>query len=317
MSDFGKDYVSRRVIDRAVQANKWFTAQSVAGAVEAIRLNMLQRDMLSAWFSNYDMENIKKRKIAVVMAGNIPCVGFFDLLCVYVCGHACFYKPSSKDTVLIEYIVSLLKEIDPEAEIERYAKGIEVDKAITMGSDNTNRYFRRRFEGIPVIYRGSRSSVAVLTGNETDEELGLLANDIFAYSGLGCRNVSMLWLPRGTDLVRLAQRLKLNDKLNQHYINNYRQTKALAAMSGNDCADGGYFLLIPADDFPSAVSAVSCRLYDDSEEVELWIANNEEKIQCVVDRDGQYVRGTVFGHSQSPTLADYPDGVDVISFLAD
>lgn len=317
LANFGKDPASQRLIDRAVQANKWFTAQNIAGAIEALRLNMLQHDKLSAWLSNYNLEGIKRQRVAVVMAGNIPCVGFFDLLCVYVCGHACLYKPSTKDTVLIEYFVSLLKEIDPEAKIEPYVEGMEVNKAITTGSDNTNRYFRRRFEGIPVIYRGNRSSVAVLKGDETDTELGLLARDIFAYSGLGCRNVSMLWLPRETDLARLAQKLRLNDNLNPHYINNYRQTKALAAMSGSDYADGGYFLLIPADDFPCAVSAVSCRFYDAPEEVERWIADNENKIQCTVDRTGQYIRGTAFGRSQSPSLADYPDGVDVISFLSD
>ena len=161
------------------------------------------------------------RRVLVVMAGNIPLVGFFDMLCVLAAGHRCLVKPSAKDTVLMEYVIGLLRGIDPQVPVEFYDGSTSPDAVIATGSDNANRYFRAQYAGIPALLRGNRQSVAVLGGRETPAQLTALADDIWAYSGLGCRSVSLLFLPEGYDL-----QLRMPE-VNVKYRNSYRQQKAL------------------------------------------------------------------------------------------
>lgn len=196
LAAFGKTPDTVEVVRRAAVENPWFLPQEIIRAVKAIRCEMLERQRLEAWAGAYPPVRTPKR-VLVVMAGNIPLVGFFDLLCVLASGHACRVKPSSKDTVLIGYVVDLLRTIDPAIPLRMAEQGERLDAVIATGSDNANRYFRMLFGGIPSLLRGSRQSVAVLSGRETAAELSGLEEDIFAYSGLGCRNVSLLFLPRG------------------------------------------------------------------------------------------------------------------------
>lgn len=242
LAAFGKTPDTVEVVRRAAVENPWFLPQEIVRAVKAIRCEMLERQRLEAWAGAYPPVRTPKR-VLVVMAGNIPLVGFFDLLCVLASGHACRVKPSSKDTVLIGYVVDLLRTIDPAIPLRMAEQGERPDAVIATGSDNANRYFRMLFGGIPSLLRGSRQSVAILSGRETAAELSGLEEDIFAYSGLGCRNVSLLFLPRG-----YLPELRCT-ALNEKYRRNYLRERALLRMrecrsstwTGRYCAKIGRF----------------------------------------------------------------------------
>ena len=229
---FGADDVTQAVMEAACRANGWFTPADVRRAVGAIARDMLSREKLEAWLGNYPAVPVAvPRRVLVVMAGNIPLVGFFDLLCTVVSGHRCLLKPSAKDTVLMEYVVGQLRDIDASVPVEFYDGVSPVDAVIATGSDNANRYFRAQYAGIPALLRGNRQSVAVLGGRETPAQLTALADDIWAYSGLGCRSVSLLFLPEGYDL-----QLRMPE-VNVKYRNSYRQQKALLTMGGQPFRD--------------------------------------------------------------------------------
>lgn len=313
LADFGRCHGSRQVIADAAAANGWFTEQEIISAVDAICAQMLRSDKLAEWLAPYP-DASGGRNVAVIMPGNIPLVGFFDMLCVLISGHRLLYKVSSKDSILTEYIIGRLLRIDPSLPLEPF-EGQIPDAAIATGSDNTNRYFRSRFGNIPALFRGSRASAGVLTGDESEEQLAALSRDIFSYSGLGCRNVSHLILPADYDIGALATALASYENINPKYRNNYRQRKAVLTMQKLPFADGGFFILRKDDDFPAPVSEITHHTYSCPEEITAWIAAHSHEIQCVADSYGQYLRGVRFGQTQSPALTDYPDGVDTMSFL--
>ena len=230
---FGDDARTREVIGRACRENGWFTPADIRRAVAAVAGVMLRRDVLAEWLAPYPVPVAEPRRVLVVMAGNIPLVGFFDMLCVLAAGHRCLVKPSAKDTVLMEYVIGLLRGIDPQVPVEFYDGSTSPDAVIATGSDNANRYFRAQYAGIPALLRGNRQSVAVLGGRETPAQLTALADDIWAYSGLGCRSVSLLFLPEGYDL-----QLRMPE-VNVKYRNSYRQQKALLTMGGQPFRDLG------------------------------------------------------------------------------
>ena len=279
-------------------------------AVRAIACDMLQREKLEAWLANYPVLPVAEpRRVLVVMAGNIPRVGFFDLLCVLVSGHGCLVKPSAKDSVLMEHVVGLLREIDPSAPVRLYDGTSPVDAVIATGSDNANRYFRAQYAGIPALLRGNRQSVAVLGGRETPAQLTALADDIWAYSGLGCRSVSLLFLPEGYDL-----QLRMPE-VNVKYRNSYRQQKALLTMGGQPFRDLGAAVAVEERAFPAALSRINYSFYKSPAEVGAWLAAHDAGLQCVVSECIACRRRVDFGHAQSPGLTDYPDDRDVIEFL--
>lgn len=271
---------------------------------------MLSRDKLETWLAAYPAVPVAvPRRVLVVMAGNIPLVGFFDLLCTVAGGHRCLLKPSAKDAVLTEYIVGLLRSIDASVPVEFYDGTSPVDAVIATGSDNANRYFRARYAGIPSLLRGSRQSAAVLSGNETPEQLAGLADDIWAYSGLGCRSVSLLFLPEGYEPI--LQMPSVNGK----YINNYRQTRALLAMQGCPFRDLGAAVAVEQRAFPMSLSQISYTHYRTPDEVAGWLATHDDELQCVVTECLPHSRRAAFGCAQSPALTDYPDDRDVIAWL--
>ncbi len=309
LADFGQTEASRRVIAAACRENEWFTPAEVERAVGAICSRMLTRERLTVWLAAYEVPVAEPRNVLVVMAGNIPLVGFFDLLCVVAAGHCCLVKPSAKDRVLISAMVDLLRAIDPAVRIAFYDGSQRLDAVIATGSDNANRLFRSRYAGLPSLLRGSRQSVAVLSGRETEEQLAGLADDIWAYSGLGCRNVSMLFVPRGC-----ALQLKM-PAVSRKYRNNYRQQRALLEMGSVPFVDLGASLLVEEPEFPTALSRISCRRYDTTEEVEAWLAAHDGRLQCVVSECVAHNRRVAFGAAQCPELTDYPDACDVMKFL--
>ena len=312
LEQFGQTAASQAVIEAARAENPWFTAESVAAAVEAIRVEMLQPERLAAWLAPYRLPVSVARKVLVVMAGNVPLVGFFDLLCVVMSGHRCLVKPSSKDRVLTEYLLDELRAIDPQLPVSRYDGSEEPDAVIATGSDNTNRYFRATYDSIPALLRGSRSSVALLSGTESDADLAGLAEDIWLHSGLGCRNVSLLLLPEGTPFPALHL-----PQLHAKYRNNYRQTKALLELCGETFIDLGGAVAVEQAAFPQTLSTLAYFYYRTPAEAEAWLAAHDREIQCVVSACVGHPRRVGFGRAQHPRLTDYPDAVDVLAFLAD
>ena len=311
LATFGEDASSRAVIERAEAENGWFTAADVCYAVRAIREDMLQRDKLESWLASYDLPDSapdKPRRVAIIMAGNIPLVGFFDLLCVVASGNHAAVKMSSKDRVLMEYVIGILRDIDPEIAISEYADEA-VDAVIATGSDNANRYFRARFADVPALLRGNRHSVAVLTGRESREELEALSEDIYRYSGLGCRNVSLIFAPEGCE-VKLAER-----EVCRKYANNLRQTRALLEMGCVPYEQSGCSVLVEGEEFSAQLSRINVMRYRSLAEVEAWLEAHEEELQCVVAGTIEHSRRVDFGSAQRPALTDYPDERDVMRFL--
>ena len=308
LANFGDDEHSNRIIEDALAANGWFTRADILRAVDAIRSEMLDREVLSKWLNNYTATAEPKR-VAVIMAGNIPLVGFFDLLCVLAAGHECHLKPSSKDSVLMRYVVEQLRDIDKDIAIFDYSADATYDMAIATGGDDANLYFREHFAGTRTLLRGSRHSIGVLNGAESAEELRALYNDITAYSGLGCRSVSMLFVPRGY-VPNFERGVAENIKLRR----NVQAMRATLTIEGAEFYDSGAFIMRRGEDFAQSLAVVTLKEYADIADVKAWINTNAEYIQCVVSNCG--IEGSQpLGRAQYPALMDYADGVDTMRFL--
>ncbi|MEM7297733.1 MAG: acyl-CoA reductase, partial [Bacteroidota bacterium] len=226
--------------------NGWFSEESIHNALNGIAF-MLEKEKLEKWISEYSLENDVPKIVGVVMAGNIPLVGFHDLLSVLISGHFAAIKPSSDDEVLVSALIGWIEEIEPrfKKNMEIRDKLTEVDAVIATGSDNTARYFEYYFKDIPNIIRKNRTSVAVLTGNETKEELEALGEDIFSYFGLGCRNVSKIFTPKGYDLTEAFPHFEgYNEVIHHHkYRNNYDYYKSIYLVNKTPHLDTGYLLV--------------------------------------------------------------------------
>lgn len=308
---FGSEARSRQAIAEACAENPWFSPDDVRRAVAALVDDMLDRDRLTRWLARYpELPVAKPRNVLVIMAGNLPLVGFFDLLCVVAAGHRCLVKPSAKDRVLIGYVLELLREIDPSVPVSIYDGGNSVEAVIATGSDNAVRYFRERYAAIPALLRGSRQSVAVLSGRETPEQLRGLADDIWAYAGLGCRNVSLIFVPEGVEPKLHATTTNIK------YRNNYIQQHALMSMQRREFVDLGGALLVEQREFPAALSVIACARYRSIDEVREWLLAHDNELQCVVSECVDHSRRVGFGQAQHPALEDYPDDCDVMAWLA-
>ena len=305
----------REIIDNAIAENCWFTEQDILRSVEAIRLTMLQRHKLERWIAHYTPATTPKR-VAVTMAGNIPLVGFFDLMCVILSGHECHYKPSSKDSVLMHYIIDELRSIRPNIAIYDYSPTEHYDMAIATGGDDANRYFREHFATTRHLLRGSRHSIAVLDGSESKEELSALATDITSYSGLGCRSVSMIFYPESATPT-LASHPASCPKLEA----SLRMRKALLKMQGIPHHDLDGYIATHGTQFPTTLGEVTLHAYTTLSDVERWLREHSEDIQCVVSHLDTltphlpFGRTIAFGSAQYPTLMDYADGIDTMAFL--
>ena len=314
LAGFGSDEASRSVVARAVAEDEWFSVSDIRYAIDAVCREMLDAEKVERWLSHYPLAATHEAKrVAIIMAGNIPLVGFFDLMCVLSSGHIPFVKPSSKDRVLEEYIEQLLLDIEPSLSIEKYEEGAEYDAVIATGGESANLYFRTAFAGVPCLLRGSRHSVAVLSGKESKEQVARLADDIFIHSGLGCRNVSLLFVPKGYKLALPTR------KMCRAYHNNYLQCRALLTMQGVDFVDLGEAVMVKPvqTEFPRFLSQINVVEYSSLEDVKRWLAENDEALQCVVsDISGLHSRCVEIGQAQSPTLFDYADERDTMQFLA-
>lgn len=301
--------------DRAYRENQWFIPEFVDRSVENIARQFLKPSFLQDWAAAYQVpeRQAHPKNVGVVMAGNIPLVGFHDFLCVFVSGHIATLKTSSKDEVLIKHLVKKLYEWDPAVQDEvSFAERLTgCDAYIATGSNNSGRYFDYYFGKYPHIIRRNRTSVAILDGTETPEELAALADDIQLYFGLGCRNITQLYVPQGYDFIPLLDALrKYEHFMDFHkYKHNFDYHLALLIM-GNKYYMNNDTVVMTENISPfSPVSQLHYQYYQNPAELTGLLQGNPD-IQCVVGH-GQIP----FGQAQSPRLTDYADGVDTMAFL--
>ena len=307
------------IFDKAEQQNSWFTRANVIFAFKSWS-DALSENNVKQWLSQYQLpQTTSPKKILIIMAGNLPLVGFHDLLCVLVAGHKAIVKLSSDDRVLLPYLIKQMKAFAPEwAEAVAFTddKVTEYDAVIATGSDNTARYFEYYFGKKPHIIRKNRHSVAVLTGEETPEELQDLGKDIFLYYGLGCRSVSKLFVPQGYDFDLLFQAIYPYKDIieEQKYANNYDYNKAVYLMSLYKLLENGFLLLKEDEHYGSPIATLFYEYYTNKEALKKKLATDREKIQCVVGHN--FIDGEIpFGQTQTPKLWDYADGVNTLTFL--
>jgi len=308
------------MIGNELHYNAWFTPENVKKAVTSIG-NMLNNTDLKIWLSKYT-PNHSGKKVGLILAGNIPLVGFHDVLCVLASGNHALIKASSQDNHLIKYILEKLVEMDASfagqfSFIERLEN---FDAVIATGSNNTSRYFDYYFGKVPNIIRKNRNSIAVLTGNETAEQLHELGHDIFDYYGLGCRNVSKLLVPNGYNFNFFFESIEDYKAIIHHhkYNNNYDYNKSIYLVNRDEHLDNGFLLLKKDEKLTSPLAVLFYSNYADIKDAENIINTESEKIQCVVSAIHLNVNNQVvtFGQSQQPKLWDYADGIDTMEFLS-
>lgn len=310
--------VANTAIDRASIENGWFTRENILFALEEWG-NALGEDSLRAWLGDYELGNVSPQKIAIISAGNIPMVGFHDLLCTLITGHSALVKCSSNDKVLLPFLADYLMQAEPSlANAIAFTDGRfgDFDAVIATGSNNTARYFEYYFGKKPHIIRKNRNSVAVLDGNETKEQLELLGEDIFRYYGLGCRSVSKIFIPQNYNFDLLFNALYRFRTIidQQKYINNYDYNKAVFLMSNFSILDNGFFILKEDEDYASPIACLYYEYYDNPDSLREKLKGDSEQIQCVVSSN--FLQDEIgFGQTQRPGLSDYADGVDTVEFL--
>ncbi len=312
------------VILKSFYDNKWFTEENQRQSISAICNTFLQKEKLNAWISQYtDLQQFTSpvKNIGIVMAGNIPLVGFHDTLCVFVAGHHSLIKISDKDKYLLPYIIALLGEIDSRTadyfSIEERLSGF--DAVIATGSNNSARYFEAYFGKSPNIIRKNRNSVAVLSGSETEEDLLAIGHDVFDYFGLGCRNVSKIYVPEGYDFEPMLQVWHDNFKemvMHDKYKNNFDYNFALYMLNRIKFHNNGCVIIWEEKTLSSRIAALHYEQYTDIQTLENELLTIENQLQCVSTIiPFEKIKTVVPGATQTPSLNDYADGEDVMKWL--
>lgn len=306
------------ILEEAERKNAWFDRENCLMTLHHWA-GLLKKENLSQWLSSYSIKNIPQKRIALILAGNIPLVGFHDLLCTLLIGHTAIVKLSSNDKVLLPFLISELKNLTPIFEdkiIFTEEKLTDFDAVIATGSNNTARYFEYYFGKKPHIIRKNRNSVAILTGEETKEELELLGKDIFTYFGLGCRNVSKIFIPENYDFTNFFQAIySFHSVMNhQKYINNYDYNKAVYLMNLEQLLENGFLLLKEDKHYASPIATLFYEKYTNISSLQERLTEDKELLQCIVS-NGSFPNSITFGQAQIPSLRDYADGIDTIAFL--
>lgn len=306
-----------QIFQHASLTNGWFTSASVQSALDGIAL-FLNKETLQTWTSRYPTLSSEKL-VGIAMAGNIPLVGFHDLLCVLISGHQALVKLSSQDA-LIEVMIKWLIEIET-----RFAEKIFIEERlnaaeamIATGSDNTSRYFEYYFRTRPHIIRKNRSSCAVIMGEEPSEVLTELGKDVFTYFGLGCRNVAKIFVPEEYDFTKLLDSWTPYKEIIHHhkYANNYDYQKSILLVNQTPFFDSGFVLLTESANLVSPISVLFFERYLDQTDLQQKIQSHSEKLQCVVSANAWYPGSVPFGKAQQPEVWDYADNMDTMKFLA-
>lgn len=312
----------KEIVETAHHHNPWFTPENVEFALKA-NINLLNTDALSKWIEPYknDFQKENPKIVGLILAGNIPMVGFHDILTCLLAGFSIQIKPSSDDKVLIPFILKRLIEIEPAFTnkinfVDRLSK---FDLIIATGSNNTSRYFEYYFKNVPHIIRKNRNSIAVISGEETKEDLFELGHDLFNYFGLGCRNVSKLFFPEGYNYSNFFEAIEPHSAISNHYKyhNNYEYNKAIYLVNGDKHLDNGFLLLKEDDRIASPLGVAYFEEYNTIQEVGEKLQAEKESIQCIVSKVNINNSAPVvdFGRSQMPGLTDYADGVNILDFL--
>lgn len=302
-------------VKKASAVNPWFSHEMISNSLKAWCNNFTEEN-LDKWLDNYSGLNSKYNKtVLIICAGNLPMVGWHDILCCFISGYSVKVKLSSDDDILIPAIVSLLQLFYPEIKNRVHflkSKPENYDLVIATGSNNSNRYFNYYFGDLPHIFRNNRTSIAVLDHSTTKTELENLADDIFQYYGLGCRSVTKLYLPEGYDIDKLFKSVfKYKNVINHNkYMNNYDYNRSIYLLQSIKFLDNGFLILKECEDLFSPVSVVNYEFYKDLDNLEDQIKLDSSSIQCRVG-----VGGIPFGSAQKPNLWDYADGLDTINFL--
>jgi len=298
--------------------NGWYTSEQVHFAVKSWA-EALTEENLNQWLSAYDIVEREPKNVGLILAGNIPLVGFHDFLSVLISGNKALVKTSSNDQHLLPFLAKYLIALEPE--FEDYINFVDgklenFDAVIATGSNNTSRYFEYYFKDKPSIIRKNRNSVAVLTGKESKEDLMNLGEDIFRYFGLGCRNVSKLFVPNGYNFNPFFEALFVYQDVIHYekYANNYDYNKAVFLMSNFKLLDNGFLTIKEDSSYASPISSVFYEFYEDKNELVSRLQNDAEQIQCIVSKD-KIPNSIPFGKTQKPELWDYADDVNTLTFL--
>ncbi|WP_298237063.1 acyl-CoA reductase [uncultured Algibacter sp.] len=302
----------------AQEHNGWFTQENIRFALKSWA-KALTLDNLNSWLRDYHINITNPKQVAIIMAGNIPLVGFHDFLSVLISGHNVLVKQSSNDKHLLPYLSKYLEYVEPNfKEKITFTEGkIEIfDAVIATGSNNTARYFEYYFKGKPSIIRNNRNSIAVLTGKETKEDLKNLSEDIFRYYGLGCRNVSKLFVPKDYKFDLFFEAIYHWNPIIEKakYANNYDYNKAVYLMSEFDMLENGFFMIKEDESYASPIATLFYEYYENTNQLKEKLEKDESQIQCVVS-NGILKNEIAFGATQNPQLWDYADSVDSIKFL--
>ncbi|MBE9488239.1 MAG: hypothetical protein IMY73_03550 [Bacteroidetes bacterium] len=301
--------VPKDIISEATIQNKWFTVPFIENSLSAISNDMLDKTKLEKWLSSYPSKEISGKKIALIMAGNIPLVGFADLLAVLILKGTAYFKTSSKDCVLMNWVINKLKEYG--CKIEPYNSNYEYDAVIATGGDIASKIFAKKYKNIPALIRGSRTSIAVIDRTLASRQLEGLWHDVFDYGGLGCRNVSHLLIRRNIGLDSIVESWKKYKAPLTCFKNSYLQKKAILTINNTSFIDGGYFLLQETlNSGVASLGEITYSFYDTYEEKDDFINQRKETLQCIVG-DGQIE----YGNTQRPSLNEWADGIDTINFL--
>ncbi|MEL6390427.1 MAG: acyl-CoA reductase [Bacteroidota bacterium] len=304
----------------AFNENQWFTIDNTSKSLRAIADQYLDERRLRSWVANYDIQADHRRRVGLVLAGNIPLVGWHDVLCTFVAGHTAVLKLSSKDRVLITGLIDALQSIDNQSisyfEIHDQLK--DFDAVIATGGETAATHFEHYFGRYPNVIRGNRSSVAVLSGDESNEDLELIGQDVFTYFGMGCRSVSKLYVPRGYDFDRFFKAIIPFGSVIEHskYKNNYDYSNAIYLLGQTPFLTNNFLILMESPDLSSRISCLHYEYYDDQMELDKLLSEQIDEIQCIsTTLQLPSVHTVSFGECQRPGLRDYADGIDTMSFL--
>ena len=312
------DTVLEKTLIESHSYNSWFTIDNLKLSLKNWS-NSLQENIISDWLSKYNIEDKSSKKIAIIMAGNIPAVGFHELLCSLLLNFDCIVKLSSEDKLLIPFIVKFLESRNEKLKNKvtfESEKLKDFDGVIATGNNNSHRYFDYYFSKYPNLLRKTRHSIAVLDGKESDNDLSELSNDIFNYFGLGCRSVSKVFIPYGYDLDLLFNAFFRHKEVVNHnkYVNNFDYNKAVYLMSKEKFIENGFIILKEESKLGSPIGCLFYEFYNDKKEITKLINNNSDSIQCVVSNIN-FNTNIKFGQTQCPNINDYADNNDTIKFL--
>lgn len=308
----------RDIIKSVYQKNQWFVPAFTLKALQGIAY-MLEAEKLQQWIAGYPLKNKKSLDIGIIMAGNIPLVGFHDLLTVLLSGNQAIVKLSHNDDLLIPFLIDLLGSIEPDIvkQIVFQNSIIRADAIIATGSDNTSRYFEHAYLHIPHIIRKNRTSCCIIHGDEDRNDYANLADDMFSYFGMGCRNVSKIYIPENFDIHDLSGVFDNYKWTGNHskYANNYRYIKSICNLENKPFIDGEFFIFREDRRIVSPLACIYYERYQDAGDLDQKLTFNKSKIQCIVSRKTLYPDSISLGNAQSPEPWDYADNMDTMKFL--